>query len=59
MITVMTPPVIEFDRARLVDLKKAHAQAEEEGLEGFTFLGHDLLTSYAKYLIIYLEGALR
>lgn len=37
------------------ELKALYAKAVEEGAESFEFQGKTLLTSYAKYLIQYLE----
>jgi hypothetical protein len=48
---------IQFDPARFRALKKAYAKAVSEGAESFqtAFCPGPLLTSYAKYLIEYLE----
>lgn len=48
---------INFTSERFRSLKKAHAQAVKEGAESFTldFAPGPLVTSYAKYLIEYLE----
>lgn len=43
-----------FDRATLERLRAAYHAAR--GQDQFEFDGHVLLTSYAKYLIEYLEG---
>jgi DNA-directed RNA polymerase subunit RPC12/RpoP len=42
----------------LARFKLAHAKALEEGVETFSFEGHDFLPRYAKYLTEYLEGVL-
>lgn len=49
----------DFDCERLERLKKALAKAEKANAESFNFDGHLLLTTYAKYLVEYLEGQLR
>jgi hypothetical protein len=45
---------INFTKESLLKLKDAYALAVTEGRDQFTFEGHELLTSYAKYLIEYL-----
>ena len=45
---------ITFSQEKLQHLKDAYAVAVTEGKDQFTFEGHELLTSYAKYLIEYL-----
>ena len=45
---------ITFSQEKLKQLKDAYAVAVTEGRDKFTFEGHELLTSYAKYLIEYL-----
>jgi len=45
---------ITFSQKKLKQLKDAYAVAVTEGRDQFTFEGHELLTSYAKYLIEYL-----
>tara|TARA_Y100001937_G_scaffold27619_1_gene39736 strand:- start:198 stop:365 length:168 start_codon:yes stop_codon:yes gene_type:complete len=45
---------ITFSQEKLQHLKDAYAVAVTEGRDQFTFEGHELLTSYAKYLIEYL-----
>lgn len=52
-------PSASFDRARLKRLKRAYAKALREDKDEFTFEGMDLVTSYAKYLIEYLEMTLK
>jgi len=42
--------------AQLPALKKEYERAAAEGSELFKFEGMDLYTSYAKYLIEYMEG---
>jgi hypothetical protein len=46
---------IQFTVAKFLELIDAHHKAIEEGQEFFTFEGHEMLVSYAKYLIEYLE----
>jgi hypothetical protein len=47
---------INFDRAKLEQLKQGYANARKHGAESF-YLGDDeIVTDYAKYLIEYLEG---
>lgn len=50
---------IQFDRAKLSKLKQAYEGAEALALDQFTFDGQEFVTSYAKYLIEYLEGQLK
>jgi hypothetical protein len=49
---------IKFDKAKLQQLKTEYEKARNRGLESFTFEGSPLLTSYARYLIEYLEDRL-
>lgn len=51
--------MINFDRQKLANLKRAYTKAKNEGSEQFKFENHDYLTAYARYLIEYLESALR
>ncbi len=44
-----------IDASEIKHLKVAYEKAKEERREEFTYKGHILLTSYAKYLIEYLE----
>ncbi len=46
---------ITFTKESLMKLKDAYALAVTEGRDQFTFEGHELLTSYAKYLIQHLD----
>lgn len=39
----------------LTELKKLYAKAKKDGKESFMFQGKEILTSYAHYLIQYLE----
>jgi hypothetical protein len=50
---------ITFDRPMLDSLKLEYSKAVNNGRESFTFQGNKLLTSYAKYLIQYLEIKLK
>jgi hypothetical protein len=47
---------INFTPQKLADLKVAYEKAKAAGKESFVFEGNELLVSYAKYLIEYLEG---
>lgn len=58
-MTQHDPFVQGFNRARLERLRAAYDAALLDKLEAFNFEGHVLLTAYAKYVIEYLEGALR
>lgn len=59
----MNQGTIDWTRPKLDDLKKAYKSATEQGSDVFTFRDEDkeyeLVTSYAKYLIEFLEGRLR
>jgi hypothetical protein len=48
--------IIEWDKAKLRELKRCHAKAVKDGKDSFTIGGNEFLVSYAKYLIEYLEG---
>ena len=54
----MTDVIHRFDRARLRRLKIAYDKAVKAGVSQFEFEGEDLLVSYARYLLEYLEGVL-
>lgn len=59
MVAVMSNlPSTIFDRPRLERLKQAYAKALRDDAAEFTFEGIQLVTSYAKYLIEYLETRL-
>jgi hypothetical protein len=47
---------ISFDRAKRDALRDAYEAAKAAGQEVFQFDGHDILVSYAKYLLEYLDG---
>lgn len=49
---------IAFNKAKLKELKRLYNIALKEGAESFKYEGHEILTSYAKYLIEYLTGRL-
>lgn len=49
---------VSFDRKKLGELEKAYEQARSSGAEQFKFEGHDVLTSYGKYMLEYLHGQL-
>lgn len=51
-------PTINWTRPKLERLKDHHAAAVRVSLPKFEFDGHMFDTSYAKYLIEYLEGRL-
>lgn len=51
-------PRVSFDRAKLGRLRIAHDKAVAAGLSQFEFEGNELLVSYARYLIEYLETVL-
>jgi len=55
----MEETMIEFDKARLKRLKTAYNDTIEQKKESFIFEGRELLVSYAKYMIEYLEGRLK
>lgn len=50
---------MRFSKADLKRLKVAYKQAVDAGQDQFTFDGHEFVVGYAKYLIEYLEGALK
>ncbi len=58
-IDLVSKNSITFDRQELINLKRSYTLAVEENKEQFTFKGNELLTSYAKYLIEYLESRLK
>lgn len=47
--------VIEFDRPKYNRLQISYKQAVVDGKDVFLFEGHELVTSYAKYLLEYLK----
>ncbi len=47
--------MISFDKRKLKELKNLYNKAIKENKESFTYNGDEYLTSYAKYLIEYLE----
>lgn len=47
--------MVTFTPAKLAELKRAYADARNEGYVSFMFEGRELLVSYAKYMIEYLE----
>ena len=49
---------IEFDREKYNSLKLIYEKSVEENKEQFVWEGQILLTSYAKYLLEYLENVL-
>jgi hypothetical protein len=54
----MNEPV-DFDRAKLVRLKRAYHKARLEEKETFVFEDRDYLVDFARYLIEYLERQLK
>lgn len=52
------PEMISFDKEKLKMLKKDYQSAVDNNVESFVFDGHELLVSYAKHMIEYLEGKL-
>lgn len=56
----LTPrAAIYWNKDKLAKLKRMHHAAVANGQEQFEFEGHPLLTSYAKYLIEFLETKLK
>ena len=51
--------VLNLSKADLERLKTAYRRAVDAGETQFTFDGHELVVSYAKYLIEYVEGQLK
>jgi hypothetical protein len=49
---------ITWDRTKRDGLRKAYEAALAAGKDVFQFEGHDILVSYAKYLLEYLDGML-
>lgn len=47
---------LDFDKEMIIELKNEYNKAVEEGREQFPFMDTILITSYAKYLIEYLES---
>jgi hypothetical protein len=50
---------MKFDKKKLTKLKRLYNQAVAEKKEIFIFEDKELLVSYAKYLIEYLDNELR
>jgi hypothetical protein len=46
---------IEFDRKKLIKLKRAYTKAVNAGQDMFVFEGREWVTAYAKYAIEYLD----
>lgn len=46
---------VNFDKQKLAKLKSQYNKAIKDGKESFIFDSNELLVSYAKYLIEYLE----
>lgn len=51
-----TTASITWTPEKLKQLERMYAEAVASDTGQFVFEGHDLLTSYAKYLIEYLKG---
>lgn len=51
-------PAISFNREKLKKLKQQYEIAKQKNSELFLFENHEILTTYAKYLIQYLEKEL-
>ena len=49
------PRTIRFTPEKLTAYRAAYQKAVDEGAEEFMFEDHEWLTSYAKYMIEYLE----
>lgn len=47
---------IQWSEDMFLRFKRAYNVAVKSGWDKFTFEGHDYLTSYAKYLVEYMEG---
>jgi hypothetical protein len=47
---------VSINEQELKTLKKDYDKAVEDGEQSFTFKGREVLVSYAKYMIEYLEG---
>ena len=54
----MSRKMLSFDRPRLERLKRAYQEALETGKDTFWFDEREILVTYAKYLIEYLETSL-
>jgi len=50
---------IDFTPAKLAELKKVYDKTVLAGKDRFTFEGHEVLVSYAKYLIEFLDRKFR
>tara|TARA_R110001599_G_scaffold130748_1_gene306106 strand:- start:971 stop:1162 length:192 start_codon:yes stop_codon:yes gene_type:complete len=61
MVIIVKGKIVEFTEESLnstmfKQFKKAYEDASLEGKEQFTFEGNDVLVSYAKYVIQYVES---
>lgn len=52
----MSEEYMTFNLEEFKSLKEAHQEAVDTDKESFIFQGHELLTSYAKYLVEHLEN---
>jgi len=52
---IVTTPIIEWTPQKLTQLKRAQKAAEANKLEGFKIWGEYFDTTYAKYLVEYMD----
>lgn len=52
-------PIAAITLEDLPSLKKAYEQAKKDNKEQFTYKGNEILVSYAKYLVEYMESLRR
>jgi hypothetical protein len=50
---------IEINKQNLAEITRLRDQAVQEQKESFSYKGKEMLVDYAKYVIEYLEGALK
>lgn len=50
---------LRFDSAKKADLQYAYDEAVKDGVEQFMFDGKELLTSYARYLLMHLDTIIK
>ena len=48
--------MMDFDTEKLEELRSAYLKAVEDGKSSFVFNDVDMFTSYAKYLVEYLDS---
>lgn len=51
--------IMKLTTKEIKKLKKLYNKAVEQETESFMFNGHEILTAYAKYLLEYLEEAIK